>query len=94
MLVINSSYVVQIPQIEPHRPGHADWVRRYIDAGVFLLAGPRKDKSGGVIVARDVEPQRLSEILAEDPYVEEGLVENQIIGFDAVLVQAQLSHLV
>jgi len=85
MFLIISSYVVPTTQVDPHRAQHVAWIQQYIDSGDFIMAGPRRGKIGGVIVSRSMNIDKLMKILAEDSFVSENLVENQIVDFDAPL---------
>lgn len=85
MYLIISSYVVPTTQVDPHRAQHVAWVQQYLDSEDFIMAGPRRGKIGGVIVSRSMPIDRLMKIMAEDSFVSENLVENQIVDFDAPL---------
>lgn len=93
MFLINSSYITELANVEPHRKAHAEWVAKYIKEGTFLFAGPKRSKLGGIIVAKRIEKDRLMQILSEDSYVSADVVENQIVDFDAVFAQPELMQL-
>ncbi|MCD6046172.1 MAG: cyclohydrolase [Gammaproteobacteria bacterium] len=93
MFLIISNYVVPTPQVDPHRAQHSKWVEQYIKSGDFIMAGPRRGKNGGVIVSRSMDKDRLMEILAEDSFVIENLVEMQIVDFDAPFTSAAFKQL-
>ena len=86
MFLIISSYVVPSTQVDPHRTQHSAWVEQYIKSGDFIMAGPRRGKIGGVIISKSMDKNRLMQILAEDSFVFENLVEMQIVDFDAPFV--------
>ncbi len=44
-------------------------MKRYFEAGVFIAAGRKDPRIGGVIMAKDIDRSRLDTILAEDPFV-------------------------
>ncbi|WP_266158696.1 YciI family protein [Dyella silvatica] len=90
MFLINSSYITELSQVEPHRKAHGEWVAKYIEEGTFLFAGPKRSKQGGIIVAKRIEKARLLQILSEDSYVSADVVENQIVDFDAVFTRPEL----
>lgn len=85
MYLIISNYVVPTSQVDPHREQHVGWVQQYIDSGDFIMAGPRRGKIGGVIVSKSMTINKLMKILSEDSFVNENLVETQIVDFDAPL---------
>lgn len=59
--------------------GHAEWVKRGFDDGVFLLAGSLRPNLGGGILAVDTSLSKIQCRVNEDPFVAEGLVEADII---------------
>ena len=93
MLIITSTYITDMTQVEPHRKAHEEWVMKYIDKGTFLFAGPKKDKSEGVIVAKSIDEELLSVILSEDSHLQAGVVEVQIGALDSLLTQQEFKRL-
>jgi uncharacterized protein YciI len=93
MFLIISNYIVPGEQVEPHREQHVAWVQQYIDSGDFIMAGPRRGKIGGVILSKSMDKNKLMNILSEDSFVAEDLVEMQIVDFDASLTSEALKSL-
>jgi uncharacterized protein YciI len=93
MFLINSSYITELSNVDPHRKAHGEWVAKYIKEGIFLFAGPKRSKLGGIIVAKRIEKAQLLKILSEDSYVIADVVENQIVDFDAAFTQPDLMQL-
>ncbi|MGD8108467.1 YciI family protein [Pantoea sp. FN0302] len=69
MYIINLSYHRPIEEVEALTEAHVDWLKRYFAAEVFIAAGRKDPRSGGVIMAKDIDRDRLDTILAEDPFV-------------------------
>lgn len=69
MYVINLIYHRPMEEVEALTPAHIDWVKRYFEAGVFLAAGRKDPRNGGMILAKDIDRNRLDTILGEDPFV-------------------------
>ena len=82
MLVIETRYIVDPALAEPFKQSHVDWIRKYIAEGVFILAGPKLEAGGGVIVAHSTDADRLQAILNEDSYVSEGIVDYTVSAFN------------
>jgi len=66
--------------IEEHRA----FLRKYVERGVFLYAGAKLPRTGGIIVAADMERARLDEILAEAPFLRRGSARCTVTEFKAV----------
>lgn len=79
--------------ISPHVQSHADWVKKYINEKVFLVAGPKKNKTGGVILTKSMDSALLNKIIAEDSYVIANVCDYQIIDFDCKVVTTGLELL-
>jgi uncharacterized protein YciI len=43
-------------------------LNKYFDAGVFITAGRKDPRTGGVLMVKDIDRERLNTILAEDPF--------------------------
>jgi uncharacterized protein YciI len=50
---------------------------------VFVMAGPKVPREGGVILASGIERERLDAILAEDPFAQQKLAHYEITEFKA-----------
>ncbi len=93
MYLLIVSYTKPADEVAPHIPAHAAWVKKYLDEGVFLFAGPKKSKLGGVILTKSIDKDRLKKIISEDSYVQQDVCEYQIIDFDCKVAAPQLQML-
>lgn len=82
MFLLIVSYIKPIEEVMKHAVTHKAWVNKYVEEGLFLFAGPKKNKQGGAILAKSIDKSRLNEILEEDSFVKEGVAEYQVIDFD------------
>ena len=76
--------------IEAHRA----FLARHIDEGVFLAAGAKVPRSGGIIVVNGIDRARLDTIVAEAPFVRNGSATCTVTEFSAVHVAAALRAVV
>ena len=83
MYVINLRYTGALAEIDDALDAHRAYLERYFAAGVFVMAGPKVPRDGGVIVASGIERDRLDAIVAEDPFAQQGLAHYDIIEFKA-----------
>jgi uncharacterized protein YciI len=69
-------YVADMAQRRgPHRAAHIERIRAQQDAGRVLLAGALGDPPhGGAIVFRGADPQAIEAFVADDPYMQAGLI--------------------
>lgn len=69
MYVVFLNYVRPVGEVEALLTGHIDWLDRYFDAGFFIAAGRKDPRTGGMLLVREMEREKLDAILAEDPFV-------------------------
>ncbi|MFZ6735677.1 YciI family protein [Undibacterium sp. Ji42W] len=93
MFILNVSYSKNPVEVEPHIKAHGEWVGRYLKEGVFLFAGPKKSGLGGVIAVQSIAKDRLTQILAEDSYVQADVADYQVVDFDCKATQSTLEAL-
>jgi uncharacterized protein YciI len=83
MYVINLRYTGALAEIDDALDGHREFLTRYFDAGVFVMAGPKVPLEGGIIIASGIERERLDAIIAEDPFARQHLAHYDITEFKA-----------
>lgn len=69
MYVVFLNYIRPVEEVETLLAGHIGWLNRYFDADIFIAAGRKDPRTGGMLLVRDIERERLEAILAEDPFV-------------------------
>ncbi|KOC89139.1 YciI family protein [Winslowiella iniecta] len=69
MYLVYLSYYRPVEEVETLLEPHIQWLDRYFAAGVFIAAGRKDPRTGGMIMVKDIDRQRLDAILAEDPFV-------------------------
>ena len=93
MYLLNVSYSELPQKVEPHASGHSAWVKRHLDEGTFLFAGPKKSGLGGVILVKSIPRKALQTLLSEDSYVQAEVADYQILDFDCKLTDPNLKSL-
>jgi uncharacterized protein YciI len=83
MFVIELNYTADLARIDANMRAHVAYLKKYYDAGVFLVSGRKIPRDGGVIVAVAESRERVEAIAAEDPFVARGLAEARIVEFRA-----------
>ncbi|PYB76947.1 YciI family protein [Rhizobium wuzhouense] len=72
---------------------HNAWLSRGFDAGLFLLAGSLQPNAGGAILAQGTDRVMIEALVAEDPFVAEGVVTAEIHEISPGRVDARLAFL-
>ncbi|MEJ5113332.1 YciI family protein [Erwinia billingiae] len=68
MYIVYLNYVRPLEEVEAVLDPHVAWLNKYFDAGVFITAGRKDPRTGGVLIVKDIDRERLNTILAEDPF--------------------------
>ena len=78
MFLVSLSYQAPLPEVDAHLSGHRDYLDRFMKRGIFLFAGRKVPRTGGVILAKTADRKSLDEIVQEDPFVAHGLASYEI----------------
>jgi uncharacterized protein YciI len=81
MFLLIASHIKPASEVAAQAEQHGTWVKKYLNEGVFLFAGPKKSTLGGVILTKSIDKELLNKILSEDSYIKEDVCEYQIIDF-------------
>ncbi|MGK3144243.1 YciI family protein [Pantoea sp. C2G6] len=69
MYIVSLDYFRPIAEVEALLPAHIAWLDRYFAADFFIAAGRKDPRTGGILLVREMERERLDALLAEDPFV-------------------------
>ncbi|MBN3850619.1 hypothetical protein G3N58_27915 [Paraburkholderia sp. Ac-20342] len=81
MYVINLIYTAPLDRIDDALDAHRAFLARQFDAGIFVAAGPKVPRDGGIILAVRIDRDRLERILASDPFAEQKLARYEVTDF-------------
>lgn len=84
MFLILVTYTKPIEEIDAHLVAH----REYLDEGYrnnyFVVSGPRKPRTGGIIISQLSDRAQLEAILKNDPFHIHGVATYEIVEFTPV----------
>ncbi|MET7701983.1 YciI family protein [Streptomyces sp. NPDC005485] len=84
MFLLELTYTAPLEAVDAALEAHVGWLDEHFAAGVFLTAGRKNPRDGGVILAVAESRARIEEISAGDPFVTAGVCEYRITEFVAV----------
>ncbi len=70
-----------VEEIDRWLPEHREFLDRHYAEGRFLVSGPLEPRTGGVIVTVTMSRAEIEAILANDPFVREGVSTYEILAF-------------
>jgi len=83
MFVIELIYKRELADVDRHMTAHMKFLKKYYDAGNFLVSGRKIPRDGGIIIATGKSRPEIEAIVAEDPFVARGIADFRIIEFRA-----------
>ncbi|MFZ4116394.1 MAG: YciI family protein [Chthoniobacterales bacterium] len=90
MFVILLTYKKPIEEIEKHLTEHRAWLDQGYKNDFFLLSGPMNPRTGGVIISQLENREQLEALLKQDPFSVQGLVDHNVIEFEATKHHPQI----
>lgn len=82
MYVVSLTYKVPEEIVEFHLPAHVEWLQEAFDDGVFLVAGRKIPRTGGLLLS-NAERAVLDASLAKDPFYINGVADFEVMEFHA-----------
>lgn len=93
MFFISLTYRTDLSKIDAHVSDHRAYLDRNIERGIFLLAGRKVPRTGGIILAVAPDRDALIKIVQEDPFVAHGLATYEITEFEVTRSSASIPDL-
>ncbi|NVI07343.1 YciI family protein [Paraburkholderia youngii] len=91
MYVINLIYTAPLDRIDDALDAHRAFLAKQFDAGIFVAAGQKVPRDGGIILAVRIERDRLDRILASDPFAEQQLARYEVTEFKTTRIAPGLN---
>ena len=80
MFVVSLNYKVPLTEIDRLQAAPIEWLKACYAEGVFVASGPKKPRTGGIIIAQ-CPRETLDARLAADPFSEAGAADYEITEF-------------
>ena len=90
MFIAELGYLKPMADVDAALADHRVYLKAQYDAGVFLFAGPKVPRTGGVIIGRAKSLEEFEAILAKDPLKIRGIAEYKVTQFAARSTAADL----
>jgi uncharacterized protein YciI len=82
MYVVSLSYRVPQDIVDFHNDAHIAWLQKAFDDGVFIAAGRKVPRTGGLLLSR-ADRATLDASLALDPFYTNGVADFEVVEFHA-----------
>ncbi|HEX6765751.1 MAG TPA: YciI family protein [Polyangiaceae bacterium] len=81
LFVIELVYRADLAAIDAAMAPHMAYLKKYYDAGHFVVSGRKVPREGGVILAVGENRERIEAIAREDPFHARGLADFRVVEF-------------
>lgn len=81
MFLILLKYVRGIERVEQHVEAHRAFLDKYYSLHRFICSGAQVPRLGGVILCKADSRDEIWQIIAEDPFYQNGAAEYEVIEF-------------
>ncbi|MDP9988537.1 uncharacterized protein YciI [Arthrobacter oryzae] len=82
MYVVSLTYRVPQEIVDFHNDAHIAWLQKAFDDGVFIAAGRKIPRTGGLLLSQ-AERATLDSSLAQDPFYTNGVADFEVMEFHA-----------
>ncbi|MBB6413121.1 YciI family protein [Mesorhizobium sangaii] len=89
MFVVSLNYKVPLTEIDRLQAAHIEWLKACYADGIFVASGPKKPRTGGIIIAQ-CPREILDATLAADPFAKAGAADYDVTEFLARMTIAVL----
>lgn len=72
---------------------HTKWVKQAFLNKNFILAGPKKEGTGGIIITVDMTRKELNKLIEQDPFITSGIASYSVTHFEPSFYQKELNTL-
>ncbi|HTM95432.1 MAG TPA: YciI family protein [Croceibacterium sp.] len=80
MFIVSLTYTAPLDVLDSHLPAHVAWLDEGLAQGWLLLAGRKVPRTGGILIARG-EREEVERLVANDPFVLNGVATTELIEF-------------
>ena len=81
MFIAILTYKKSLEEVDCHLQAHRDYLAEHYAAGDFIASGPQTPRVGGVIMIKAGNRSAVDTIIAQDPFMINGIAEYQIVEF-------------
>jgi len=68
MFIVSLTYIVDLEKVDKLLPLHVDYLKKQYEKGNFIASGKKIPRTGGIILSKLNNLEKLQNILNEDPF--------------------------
>lgn len=94
MFIIQLTYKAPLHEVDKYLQAHREFLDYYYKQGLLVASGPRKPRSGGIIIAASTDKHAIESIFKKDPYYLAEIADYDFIEFTPVMHCPELKELI
>lgn len=94
MFIVQLTYQAPISDVDKYLQAHREFLDYHYKQGLFLVSGPMKPRTGGILIALTKDRAHLESILSTDPYYLAGIATHELIEFTPVMHRDELKDII
>lgn len=80
--VVEITYKTPIEKIEELTPIHREFLQTGYKAGMLLVSGPKVPRTGGIVIAKAISMEEITDFFKNDPYALNNAADYSFIEFN------------
>ncbi len=93
MFLVELTYKTSLEEVDNHLKAHIEFLNKYREKKIFVIAGRKQPRNGGLIIVNVNDRESLDKVLSEDPFMINKLANFEITEFVPSVVTDELSFL-
>lgn len=93
LFVLTLTYIKPLSEVERLLEAHRSYLTRNYEQGIFLMSGPQNPRVGGFILAKAENRMQIEDIIQNDPFLQEGVAQYEIMECLPSRFAAGLEHI-
>jgi uncharacterized protein YciI len=81
MVLVELTYIKAMTEVERFVDEHRKFLDQKYSEGFLIFSGPKKSRSGGIILVNTDELQSVEELIHKDPFYREQIADYKITEF-------------
>ena len=81
MFIVSLTYTCDLKEIDKILPDHVEYLKNQYEKGSFIASGRKIPRTGGIILSKLDNKEKLEEVLNEDPFKRNNLAKYEIQEF-------------
>jgi uncharacterized protein YciI len=93
MFIVELTYIVDLEEVDKILPEHIEYLKKQYEKGNFIASGRKIPRTGGIILSKLDNIEKLNKVLAQDPFKINNLATYKIVEFIPSMVSDKFVNL-